>query len=714
MAHKTQQFLLNIFNHINKFLSNYKIEFIAFLSFLGVSCIYLFSTRYIVSLDGPQHLYNSQVLIDLFKSNDLVSQFFKINPVIVGYWTSHLILAILNWMLPAWLAEKLFILICITGLAFAFRYFIRSFTTKTTYLFLLIIPFLNHQYLLFGYYAFSLVWIFFFLTLGYFFRNYNQSGIKKSIILSLLLILTFLTHMIVFAFTLFVMGAYIIYDIVFFSEHRNLIKLFKQKYLFVLKYLIIILPASVLAVIYYKHVSAIHLKAVARIFTSNELWEYVCNFKFLVAFNHLAEQAFNRVLFLITAILLVYSLVVLIMEISGKTKEDKYLIKIKVFLLIISGLVFTIYFAAPDLFGTGSLKMRILVFFFFLIIPVIVLTKIPRYLQVATAIIIMWYLIGIFNSRNESYLKLSHEAKDFEAIENRMNENSVYFQVRAIKNWSNEHTPLFTGSDKTLINIRNPQCMGHFPIVWNWDNMPTAMMGAYSSADTKHLWFANYGNKNRLVKIDYIVIYGYWDFMINKDYDDLREKINEYYYLDTLTGDGLVGLYKFNLSEQFDSILNKNTKDEFLKDYFTVKSLQYKTSFENAVYLVTVEDFRIYEDEPISVNYYLKRIFVNSNWLDQVKLKAAQKNISVNEMAEIDAKYMYDKNSEHNNSQIIKDVDYHIRAILKDEEWRKAVNNKAIEKEISFHKMVLLDAQYLYKTTKLRPETNLLNRDIIL
>jgi len=697
MTDKTKGLLHNTFSYFSKLLSNTKAELVVFLAFLGVACIYLFSSRYIVSLDGPQHLYNSQVLIDLLKSNDLVSQFFKINSVVVGYWISHILLALLNWILPAWLAEKLFILICIIGLAFAFRYFVRSFTNKTTYLFLLIIPFLNHQYLLYGYYAFSMAWIFFFLTLGYFFRSYNKSGVKPAVILSILLVLTFLTHMIVFAFTLFVIGAYILYDTAHFSGYVDIKSFIKKTLLRFLKYFFIVIPASILAAIYYKHVAGIKMVAVEKVFTSTLLWEYVRDFKFLVAFNHIIESPFNRVLFVVTAVLFLYSIVVLILEISGRKKEEKSLIKIKLFLFIISCLVFTIYFAAPDLFGTGSLKIRILVFFFFLIISIVVLTKVPSWIQFISALIIMWYLIGIFSVRKATYLDLSKQAKDFEFVESRMKENSIYFQIHTIKNWNNEHFPLFTGSDKTLINVRNPQCRGHFPIVWNWKEIPAAMMGSYSSVVLNDMWFSNHGRTHKFVKIDYIVVFGYWDFIKKDDFADLREKVFEFYSLDTISNDGMVGLFKFNMSERFDSIYNRNLNDDNLKDYFTVKALQYKTSFENAVYLVTAEDFRIYKEEPISVNFYLKRIYTNKEWLDQVTEKAIAKGITLEQMAEIDAKYMYDIYLSENPAPVNLSVDYYIREILKNKTWRGQIVEKAEKNGISFSEMVLVDAKYMYR-----------------
>ena len=54
-----------------------------FASMLLIGMLQFWIFRYVPSLDGPQHLYNSNVLIQLLKGNEIFSEFFRIKPPIV-------------------------------------------------------------------------------------------------------------------------------------------------------------------------------------------------------------------------------------------------------------------------------------------------------------------------------------------------------------------------------------------------------------------------------------------------------------------------------------------------------------------------------------------------------------------------------------------------------------------------------------------------------
>jgi hypothetical protein len=48
-----------------------------------LNILYVFDISYILSLDGSQHIYNSQLLIDLLSNNASSSKFYEINDVLV-------------------------------------------------------------------------------------------------------------------------------------------------------------------------------------------------------------------------------------------------------------------------------------------------------------------------------------------------------------------------------------------------------------------------------------------------------------------------------------------------------------------------------------------------------------------------------------------------------------------------------------------------------
>ena len=103
-----------------------KYERYLFALFLAIALLQLWLTRYVPSLDGPQHLYNANVLVELLKGNELFRAFFSVNDVIVGYWTGHFFLTFFHLLFPAWLAEKLFLTAYVFAMVFSFRYLVRS------------------------------------------------------------------------------------------------------------------------------------------------------------------------------------------------------------------------------------------------------------------------------------------------------------------------------------------------------------------------------------------------------------------------------------------------------------------------------------------------------------------------------------------------------------------------------------------------------------
>ena len=176
---------------------------IAFWVLIGASMVQFIIFKYAPSLDGPQHLHNAFVLKDLVLGRGSIPEFYSINPLPVGYWTTQILLTLFTVVLPPELAEKMLILTYVVCIALAYRYFLRSFRKEYNPLAqFLIFPFIPSFFLLAGYYAFSFGVIVFLLVYGYWNNispNLRWSGIIK---FSLLLLLLYFTHGVVFTFFL--------------------------------------------------------------------------------------------------------------------------------------------------------------------------------------------------------------------------------------------------------------------------------------------------------------------------------------------------------------------------------------------------------------------------------------------------------------------------------------------------------------------------------
>lgn len=84
------------------------------------------------------------------------------------------------------------------------------------------------------------------------------------------------------------------------------------------------------------------------------------------------------------------------------------------------------------------------------------------------------------------------------------------------------------------------------------------------------------------------------------------------------------------------------------------------------------------------------------DWLIQVEKKAKEKNISVEAMIKLDAVYAYE--TDYNQPEVISLTEQNKKRILDTPEWVNQIKAKAKEKNISFEEMLELDAKYIYNT----------------
>jgi hypothetical protein len=273
----------HIFLTLFRFFSNNRNEFfiVLFLSLLNAS--YLLFYKYFPFLDSPQHLYNTNVIGELVKGNDFFKQYFEINNVLVGYWVAHAILSFMNYFLPAWLANKIFLMIYLVVTPLTFRYLVKSINPNARYMCLLVLPFLHNSFYFMGYYPFLIAWPVAFILIGYILRKYNHIGVKEFFSLTILIFLLYLSHMVVFAFSLAVIFGWFIFDLFwnYFHEKKN------KKYVFItglkkgLKVLLAALPALIFAAIYVFQVFDLNTSSKlseATYLSFSELWKMFSNF----------------------------------------------------------------------------------------------------------------------------------------------------------------------------------------------------------------------------------------------------------------------------------------------------------------------------------------------------------------------------------------------------------------------------------------------------
>ena len=182
-----------------------------FYAVLAFSILLILMVKFYPSMDGPSHLYNSNLICHLLKGDSsVISNFFILNKTVIPNWTSYFILSLFNFFLPAWLAEKILLIIYLLGIAISFRLLIKQLNPINPSLSVLVFPFAYSFLFHLGFYNYSLSFIFLFFTLYYWLKNYEKENIFKYILLFVLLVFTYLSAIVTFFFLGFCLGLFII------------------------------------------------------------------------------------------------------------------------------------------------------------------------------------------------------------------------------------------------------------------------------------------------------------------------------------------------------------------------------------------------------------------------------------------------------------------------------------------------------------------------
>jgi hypothetical protein len=158
---------------------------------------------------APDTLYNSKLIGQLMKGDTpVLSQFFTFNTTLIPNWFSHSILASCELVMPAWVAEKVLIILYLLGLTLSFRWLIYELCPGNLSVSIIIIPFAYSMLFHMGFYNNCFSFALMFLTLAYWYRKRNSGSYSKTAVLLLLLTLTYFTALMAFAFTGFFLGCW--------------------------------------------------------------------------------------------------------------------------------------------------------------------------------------------------------------------------------------------------------------------------------------------------------------------------------------------------------------------------------------------------------------------------------------------------------------------------------------------------------------------------
>jgi hypothetical protein len=163
---------------------------------------------YFATQDGPSHLYNSRVMLDLYTTKSpIFNQYYVLQTSFAGNLVSQLILIPLLAVASAPLTLKIFLSLYVILFCGGFWYAVSSINSGSRWIAFLIFPFVYSSWLHLGFFNFLLGTAFFFFLVGYFIRRQDNLRFSQIVIMALLFLLLFFSHIMAFgAGVLLVMG----------------------------------------------------------------------------------------------------------------------------------------------------------------------------------------------------------------------------------------------------------------------------------------------------------------------------------------------------------------------------------------------------------------------------------------------------------------------------------------------------------------------------
>ena len=411
--------------------------------------IWLFD--YFPTQDGVSHVYNAQIITEYNNPNYEFHHYYEVNWFPFPNWLSHISLALLMYIFPSLISEKIFLSIYIILFPIAIRYFLNSVQSNRDSLVILSFTFIYNYLLLMGFYNFAVSVLLFFLTLGYWWRHKDTLHIAKVVLLNVLIITIYFAHLISYTFCLFSISV-----IAVIHYRRNI----KQMLLSVCS----IIPAGVMLLIYLPSSDltegGLPSLGLGRIWS---LLENMVGMRILIAFNQ-HQQWIAYGVFVVMVLLGIWT-------IWEHRKSASEVNTNNLPFLLLSTVLIALYMVLPNSIGPGGwVNDRILILTSLTILVCFRLGDNIRwnqlFLGVATVLAVANVIfIGILCQN------LNKELRQFNAFVDKVENNSIILPLQFKPNGDSLRVGIFVNAanyyclDNGCINLGNYEVQfDYFPI----------------------------------------------------------------------------------------------------------------------------------------------------------------------------------------------------------------------------------------------------------
>jgi hypothetical protein len=168
-----------------------------FVALLVVHLVPLWIFRYFPSQDGPSHLANANIIREYgTREYGILREYYLLNPILTPNWFWHLILSGFESILPTHVAEATFLSAYVILVPVSLRYAISSVANRSEFLAIVAFPFIYNYLFHMGFYSFAYSLPLFLFVSGYLIRHMSNCRTRHLVVLSMLMVLLYLSHIV--------------------------------------------------------------------------------------------------------------------------------------------------------------------------------------------------------------------------------------------------------------------------------------------------------------------------------------------------------------------------------------------------------------------------------------------------------------------------------------------------------------------------------------
>jgi len=355
----------------------------------------LWSYENFATQDGPSHLHNSAVMLDLSTvESPLFKQYYEMKFTFAGNLLSQLALMSLLSVFSPSLADKIFLSLYVVLFCLGFWYAVSSVRRESKWIAFLIFPFVYSSWLHLGFYNFLLGMAAFFFVTGYFIRHQENVGVKPAGVLAFSFVVLFFTHLTAFCSALIMVVGLTMASVLVQTRNQRSVKAKTLLWL-----LIAVVPGALLLRLFLGN----HILYTLPVDLHFSLWT-IHSIAPLASSSEL-EYRFGDLMAALVGGLAIAALYFMWKHGKVRRLDGTLAAAAGFFLLVIVG---------PEAASTGGLiRLRMVLYFYLALILWISAQSIPKAIAKSAALVAVGISVLFFVSRAPVYAELNRQIEEY-------------------------------------------------------------------------------------------------------------------------------------------------------------------------------------------------------------------------------------------------------------------------------------------------------------